>query len=176
MLFKQYFTVAFAGMVVASPISDAISTITTALGGLETSILEWQKVTPKTSEEFAKKALTVLEKAEGILSTIGKATDAVKAMQPLPLTEAVTVLQPANALVKGTTKTIDLLISFKDDVTAVSLASTAGGVLGKFKVSAASLLAAIREKLPDNVKTVGDSIGKQINSALDKGITAFPAS
>jgi hypothetical protein len=168
MQFKRFFAVAMATSVIASPmspISDTIAAINTALTAMNSKISAWQGDVVEASN--------ILLVAQDLLAVIDKSTATVKGMSPLPLTEAVSILQPANALVKQTNQAVDGLSAKKDSLVKAELGSVVKDTFSKFKTGATSLLAAIREKLPDNVKTVGDSIGKQINSALDKGIAAF---
>jgi len=109
------------------------------------------------------------------LTIIAAAEAKIKPTVQLALQDAVAVLKPSNALQKTTDKVIDEMIKKKPALEKANVAAVVGATLVKFKAASESILAVVKLKLPDNVKAVGDSIGKKINESLDKGIKAFPA-
>jgi hypothetical protein len=149
----------------AVPVGKALSDITTALQGLKTKVGAWNGDVVEASN--------VLLDAQDLLGVITSATKTVSALQVLPLNEAVTILQPANLLIKEAQGTVDGLISKKSAMDKAGLSSVVKDTLTKFKTGAGEMITAVMKILPDNVKTVGESIGKQINTALDKGLAAY---
>jgi hypothetical protein len=148
-----------------APVSKALGDITAALAGLKTKVGVWNGDVVE--------AANVLLDAEALLDVIKASSKTVSALSMLPLNEAVTVLSPANKLIKEAQATIDALIQKKPAMDKAGLTTVVKGTLVNFKTEAATLITAIIKILPDNVKTVGDSIGKQINATLDKGVAAY---
>jgi hypothetical protein len=177
MLFKTFITISFViGSVLASPIaqapvaagapvSKALNDITTALAGLRTKVTAWNGDVVDASN--------ILLDADALLRIITTSETTISALSVLPLNEAVTILQPGNQLIKEAQATVDALISKKPEMDKTGLTSVVKTTLTNFKDAAVKTVAAVIKILPDNVKTVGDSIGKQINAALDKGIVAY---
>jgi hypothetical protein len=173
MQFKSLFITLLCGVAIASPVEkrdakpliDALGTISTAVKGLTASVIGF-------TGDGANGA-KILTEAEALLEVLKKATSSVTPIAALPLAEAVQVLQPGNALITDVSKVVDAIIAKKPDFDKVSLSGVVNEVLGKFKVGADSLIVAIKTKLPANVATVGDSIGKQINASLDRALAAY---
>jgi Hydrophobic surface binding protein A len=149
----------------AKPVVDALNNISTAIQGLTTSV-------GKFSGDPVER-VQILTQAEALLDVITKANKAINAIDALPLNEAVLVLKPGNALITDTQKVVDILISKKPDFDKNNLSSIVTTTLQNFKTQGISLIAVIRSKLPSNVASVGDTIGKQINAAIDKGLATY---
>jgi len=118
-------------------------------------------------------AAAILTEAEKLLGVIKSATTAITPIATLPLNEAVQILQPGNALIADVQKVVETIIAKKPAFDKVSLSGVVKETLQKFKAGSEDLIAAIKKKLPANVATVGDSIGKQIYAHLDKGLAAY---
>jgi len=174
MQIKTFLAFAVAGAVVAQEtkpnlIAEALASIGTALTALDAKISGWDGVDIAVGGD-------VLTQSEGLLSIISAAEAKVKTVPKEPtisLQEATKVLGPSNALQKTTAKVIDGLISKKKNLDSLSLSGVVGQTLGKFKIASESLLKEVKVRLPLNVQAVGDTIGKKINEALDKGIKEF---
>lgn len=143
----------------------ALSDITSSLKGISDKLAVWKG--------DATEASTVVSDAQKLLTTITVASKDVSGVSELPIADAVNVLQPANALIKEEKAVIEALVKAKPELEKSQLTSTVKEILSKFKSEASVLLGAVKKILPSNVKTVADSIGKQINLALDKGIAAY---
>jgi len=176
MKLKIVFAFAVVGAVVAQEtkpnlIAEALASIGTALTALDAKISGWDGVDVAVGGD-------VLTQSEALLGIIGAAEAKVKTVPKEPsitLQEATKVLGPSNALQKTTAKVIDGLISKKKNLDSLSLSGVVGQTLSKFKVASESLLKEVKIRLPVNVQPVGDTIGKKINEALDKGIKEFAA-
>jgi hypothetical protein len=155
------FTTTFA----ANPAADALTSISTKLDSLVKSLNAWNGDIVTVTD--------IMLQSEELLGVIDKAVDSVKGKAVMELKEAVTILKPANLVVKQTQQVIDGLIAKKPDLEKAKVTSVVKDILDKFHVSAGKLLAGISATLPDNVKAVGDNIGKQINTAIDKGLAAY---
>jgi hypothetical protein len=175
MQFKSFFGLAIlVGMVVASPaekrdakpIVDALTNISKAIKGMTVLV--------EAFDGDALKGAAILTQSEDLLAIIAKAAAAIEPLPALPLAESVQVLKPGNELITDTQKVVDSLIAKKAAFDKNSLSGVVTNTLVSFKAGSETLLKAISSKLPANVATVGDSIGKQIRAALDKGIAAFP--
>jgi Hydrophobic surface binding protein A len=168
MQIKRFFTFALVGAASASVISDAIATINKSIVAMDTQILAWDGTD-------IQKAADILTSAQGLLDVIKKAAVDSKGSPDLPLTEAVGILQPANVLVKSTESVMKNLSERKAKLASVDkgFVGVVGKTLKDFKDAAGDLLKEIKAKLPANVKSVSDTIGKNINKALDTGITAY---
>jgi Hydrophobic surface binding protein A len=147
------------------PVADALTTISNQLDGLSKSVNGW--------DGDVVSASNILLQAQDLLGVIDKSIGSVQAAAVMPLTDAVNILKPANQLVKQTQEVINGLISKKAGFDKAKLSSVVKDTITKFKSSAATLISGVQSKLPDNVKSVADSIGKQINAAIDKGIAAY---
>jgi hypothetical protein len=151
----------------SKPITDALASISSAIKELNAGVTGW-------NGDGAAAAL-LLVKAEDLNGVITKATSSINPIPVLPLTEAVQILAPGNALITDVQGVIDSLVAKKDGLVKQNLGVVVGETLARLKVGAQALIEAITTKLPANVQSVGGSIGKQINAALDKGVTAFKA-
>lgn len=164
----------FAGAVFASPaekrdakpVVDALASVSKSLQSLNAAI--------GTFNGDGAKGAAILTDAEALLKVLKDATAAITPTPALPLNEAVQILQPGNALITDVQKVTDALVAKKAEFTKSSLAAVVNETLTKLRVGADGLLKAITSKLPANVASVGDSIGKQIFAALDKAIAAYP--
>jgi Hydrophobic surface binding protein A len=148
-----------------NPVADTLTTIGGALEKLGKNINSWSGDVVEASN--------ILTQAQDLLGVIETSTGAVKASAVMPLTDAVNILKPANNVVKLVQGVVDSLIAKKPGFDAAKLSSVVKDVVVKIKSSAATLISDVQAKLPDNVKAVADSIGKQINTAIDKGIAAY---
>ncbi|KAE9970459.1 hypothetical protein BLS_003894 [Venturia inaequalis] len=149
----------------AKPLIDALTNISKTTQSMTTA------VTAFTGD--AADGAKILTQAEGLLKVLDESTATLGPLPVLPLNEAVQVLAPGNALIADVQKVTDALIAKKEAFNKNSLGSVVGDTLTKFKGSAEKLVAAITQKLPPNVASVGATIGKQVNASLDKGIAAF---
>lgn len=149
----------------AKPLIDGLSAISKSTQGMTTA------VTAFTGDPAD--GAKILTQAEGLLKVLEDSANSLKSLPVLPLSEAVQVLAPGNALIADVNKVTDALIAKKDAFVKNSMGGIVGETLGKFKVSAEKLVGVITQKLPPNVASVGGTIGKQINASLDKGIAAF---
>jgi hydrophobic surface binding protein A len=148
-----------------NPVAKTLSTISDSLELLSKDIIAW------TGEVVA--GSNILMKAQDLLAVIDKSVGDVKSQQVMALNDAVNILKPGNNVVKKTQEVVDALISKKPAVDKAGLSPVVKDTFTKFKTSATALINAVQSKLPDNVKAVADSIGKQINAALDKAVTAY---
>jgi hypothetical protein len=176
MQFKVFFGLAvLVGSVISSPIVEKrdAKPVIDSLGGISKAI---QALTANigTFDGDAAKGAAIVTEAEGLLDVLNKAIATITPTPVLALTEAVQVLQPGNALVTDVQKVADGLIAKKEQIEKAKLGGVVNSTLTKFKTAAEGLLKTITTKLPTNVSSVGDSIGKQIYAALDKGLAAFP--
>lgn len=164
---KVFFSAVLATTVAAdaAPVITAMGKISTAIKGMNTALSSW------TGDVVA--ASQILNQATDLLAVIDQAAKDTNAIQPLALSEAVKILQPGNALIADTKTIVASLDSKKADFDKNNLSSVVLDTLTKFKTGATGLITAIKSKLPANVASVGDSIGKQITSQLDTGITTF---
>lgn len=167
MQFKSFLSVAAlaSAVLAANPVADTLAEISAGLDTLGKNIGGWN------GDVVA--AAGLLTQAQDLLAVIDKAGPTVSATAALPLTEAVNILKPANAVVKQTQATIDAMISKKAAFAKAELSSVVKDTISKFKTSAAVLVKNVQGKLPDNVKAVATSIAKQIDAAIDKGIAAY---
>jgi hypothetical protein len=149
----------------AKPVVEALGTISKAVKGLTTSFAKWEG-------DVNEGAQLVLQ-AQDILEIIEKASKTIEPIQPLALVDAVNILKPGNELVTDVQKVVETLISKKPAVDKNQLGPIVKDILIKFKTAAAGAIKVITPKLPANVATVGDTIGKQIAVALDKGLAAY---
>lgn len=164
----------FAGAVFASPaekrdakpITDALATVSKSLQSLTTSIGAF--------DGDGAKGAALLTEAEGLVKVLSDASAAINPTPALPLNEAVQILQPGNALITDVKKVTDALIGKKAEFAKTSLTLVVNETLTKLRGGADGLLKAITTKLPANVASVGDSIGKQIFAAIDGALAAFP--
>jgi hypothetical protein len=176
MQFKTFFGMAMlASAVVASPIVEKrdAKPITDSLAQISKSI---QAMTAGVAafDGDAVKGAAILVQAESLLDVLSNSAKTIDPTPVLALNDAVQVLAPGNALITDVQKVIDALISKKPEFDKSNLSSVVTSTLNKFKTGAQTLLKSVTGKLPTNVSSVGDSIGKQIYAALDKGIAAFP--
>jgi hypothetical protein len=118
-------------------------------------------------------ASQVLVKAQELLDVVKKSTGKLSSEPAMALNDAVKIVKPANDLVKVIKQVIDGLTGRKANLEEAKLTSVAKDLLVDFSVEAKNLVAAIRIKIPDNVKVVADSIAKQIDAEIQKGIAAF---
>jgi hypothetical protein len=118
-------------------------------------------------------ASQVLAKAQDLLEVIKKGTAKLDSEPEMSLNDAVKIVKPANDLIKVVKTVISGLTARKSDLAKAKLTSVAQDTLNQFAVEAKNLVGAIRTKIPENVKTVADSIAKQIEAELQKGIAAF---
>jgi hypothetical protein len=149
----------------AKPIMDALNEISKSIKGLTTTVGNF------TGDPM--EGVQILTQSEALLGVLKKANATISSIAALPLNEAVLVLQPGNALITDTQKVVDTLISKKAAFDKNNLSSVVTSTLQNFKTQSVALLAAIRSKLPTNVASVGDTIGKQINAAIDKGLATY---
>jgi hypothetical protein len=175
MQLKHFFGLAvFASSVVsaaiekrdAKPITDALKQISTSVQAMTSAV--------NVFDGDAVKGAAILVQAESLLDIISKSQKTISPIDPLVLADAVQVLAPGNALITDIEKVIDALISKKAAFDKSNLSSVVTSTLQKFRSGAEALLKVITAKLPANVSSVGDSIGKKIYENLDKGIAAFP--
>jgi len=150
----------------AKPVITALSTVSKALAALTTMI--------STFDGDGAKGAAILTEAESLLKVLTDASAAINPTPVLPLNEAVQILQPGNALITDVQKVTDGLIGKKAEFNKSSLGLVVNETLNKLRGGADGLLKAITSKLPVNVASVGDSIGKQIFAAIDKALVAFP--
>jgi hypothetical protein len=175
MQIKSLFGLAlFAGAVFASPVEkrDA-KPVTDALAGVSKSI-QTMTASINTFDGDGAKGAVILTQAEALLKVLGDAVKSISPIAALPLNEAVQVLQPGNALIVDVQKVTDALISKKAEFTKSSLNGVVTDTLTKLRAASDSLLKTITGKLPANVSSVGDTIGKQIFAAIDKALAAYP--
>jgi hypothetical protein len=149
------------------PILEALTYITKEISAMTTAVQAF--------DGDAVKGAAILTQSEGFLDYMKTATTKIAKLEPMPLAEAAAVLKPGNQLITDTEKVVDALISKKPEFEKNSLGSVVGATLKSMKSGSADMLKAVASKLPANVASVGDNIGKKINAALDKGIAAFPA-
>jgi hypothetical protein len=149
----------------AKPLIDALTTISKSTQAMTASVAAFNG--------DAADGAKILGQAEDLLKVIDTATTSLGPLAALPLNEAVQVLAPGNALIADVNKVTDALISKKDLFVKNSLNGVVAETLVKFKAGSEKLVGIITSKLPANVASVGATIGKQINAALDKGIAAF---
>jgi hypothetical protein len=143
----------------------AIADITTGVEGLSKEIKAWTGDVVGASQ--------VLVKAQELLEVVKASTSKVSAEPAMALNDAVKIVKPANDLVKVIKTVIDGLTGRKANLDEAKLTSVAKDTLTNFSVEAKNLVAAIRTKIPENVKVVADSIAKQIDAEIQKGIAAF---
>jgi hypothetical protein len=143
----------------------AIGDITAGLETLNKEIKSWTGDVVGASQ--------VLVKAQDLLDVIKKSTAKIGSEPVMALNDAVKIVKPANELVKVIKPVIDGLTARKQSLADVQLTSVARDLLNNFSVEAKNLVGAIRTKIPDNVKVVADSIAKQIDAEIQKGIVAF---
>jgi hypothetical protein len=149
----------------SNPVAQTLTTISNSLDVLTKDILAWGG--------DAVAGSNILLKAQDLLGVIDSSVGNVKSTAVMALNDAVNILKPGNNVVKQTQQLVDGLVAKKPAVDKAGLSPVVKDTMSKFKVSAAALINAVQSKLPDNVKAVAESIGKQINAALDKGAAAY---
>jgi hypothetical protein len=169
MHFKSLFSIGLlAGAVLAqgkTTAETAIADITSGVELLNKEIKAWKGDVVGASQ--------VLVKAQELLDVVKASTSKVSSKPAMALNDAVKIVKPANDLVKVITQVIDGLTARKSSLEKAELTSVARDTLTNFAVEAKNLVAAIRRKIPENVKVVADSIAKQIDAEIQKGISAF---
>jgi hypothetical protein len=150
----------------AKPVVDALKSISESIQAMTAGVQSFDGDTTK--------GAAILRQSESILSIMSSSAAAIAPTATLGLNEAVQILQPANSLVTDVQKVIDALISKKPEFDKSNLSSVVASTLQKIRPGAEAVIKAVTGKLPPSVSSVGESIGKQIYTALDKGIAAFP--
>jgi hypothetical protein len=173
MLFKSIFVFALCGVAFSSdiekrsakPIVDAVSSISAGIKDLTVDITAFRG-DPKDVNK-------ILSKAESMLKLMTDATKEISEIAPLSLLDSAQVLGPGNALIAEVQKVVTALITMKRDVEKQNLSGVVVDILTKYKSTATEMVLTVKGKLPSAVGPVGDTIVKNINIALDKGIAAF---
>jgi hypothetical protein len=153
------------GQLDPKPIVDSLKNISQSVQAMTTGVQFF--------DGDAAKGAAILGQAEAILVIMSSSATAVSNITALGLVEAVQILQPANALVSDVQKVIDALISKKPEFDKANLSSVVTSTLQKIKPGAEAVIKAVTGKLPASVSSIGESIGKQIYTALDKGLAAY---
>jgi hypothetical protein len=168
MQFKKLFSFGLlAGAALAQKTSaeNALADITAGVELMNKEIKAWTGDVVGASQ--------VLVKAEELLDVVKKSTAKISSEPSMALNDAVKIVKPANDLVKVIKEVINGLSGRRANLDEAKLTSVAKDTLTNFSVEAKNLVAAIRTKIPDNVKVVADSIAKQIDGEIQKGIAAF---
>jgi hypothetical protein len=149
----------------AKPVIDALDSISTAVKGLTVSISSLSSA----AEDYN----NVLAQADQLLNVLVRATAEIKALSPLGLPDWPKIMTPGNALIAEVQKVINTLITKKPEVDRQNLAGIVAKTLAQFKVGAAELVTTINSKLPSALTPVGNSILRNIDNSLGKGIAAY---
>jgi hypothetical protein len=169
MHFKSLFSI---GLLAGAVLAQGKTTAETAIADITSGVqLLNQEIKAWTGDVVG--ASQVLVKAQELLDVVKASTSKVSSEPAMALNDAVKIVKPANDLVKVIKLVMDGLTGRKASLEQAQLTSVAKDTLTNFAVEAKNLVAAIRTKIPENVKVVADSIAKQIDAEIQKGIAAF---
>jgi hypothetical protein len=150
-------------------VAKALNDITRSLHSLNGKISDW-----KTTGDYVSASAILTTDAQTLLAVIASATSGLTGLTAtLPLGEVLEILQPANVFMREELAVVDGLVAAREGLEKAGLSGTVGQVLVGVKAEAAKLMGEVMRIFPSSAKKLGESIGRQVIAALDKGLAAY---